>query len=147
MARRTTKAKAATPAAAAESDELARAIAKLRAAAAARPGIEPGTSHGRPVLKINGKWLASVKDKSTLVLTCALEEKELLLAAAPTIYFETDHYKGWPAILARASKIRKAELAHRLERTWRMKAPRRLVKSFDEGRQRPSDVTAIRLRR
>ncbi len=102
MARRTTKAKAATPAAAAESDELARAIAKLRAAAAALPGIEPGTSHGRPVLKINGKWLASVKDKSTLVLTCALEEKELLLAAAPAIISRPTTTKdGLPSSRAR----------------------------------------------
>ena len=48
-----------------------------------------------------------------MVLMCPLEEKELLIAAAPEIYFETDHYKGWPAILVRIHAIATAELALR----------------------------------
>ena len=52
--------------------------------------------------------------------------------AAPEIYFETDHYKGWPAVLVRLRKIKAAELKHRLARAWRLKAPKRLIKSFDE---------------
>ena len=41
----------------------------------------------------------------TLVVTCPLEEKEMLMAAAPGIYFETDHYRGWPAVLVRIEEI------------------------------------------
>jgi hypothetical protein len=47
------------------------------------------------------------KDGEALVVFCPLEEKEVLLEAAPEIYFETDHYKGYPAILVRPDKIDK----------------------------------------
>lgn len=36
---------------------------------------------------------------------CPLEEKQLLIEAAPDIYFETDHYRGWPSVLVRIRLI------------------------------------------
>lgn len=97
---------------------LDRAFARVRAAAAAAqlPGIEESTSYGTPSLKVRGKSLMRVKDGDTLVFMCPLEEKELLMEAAPEIYFETDHYKGWPAVLVRLSSIDDAELSHRVMR-------------------------------
>ena len=97
------------------------------------PGLETGMSYGTPALKVRGKLLARVKDAHTLVVMCALEDKELLLEAAPDIYFETDHYKGWPAILVRMGAIADDELAHRLEQAWRAKAPKALVKAHDKA--------------
>jgi hypothetical protein len=58
------------------------------------PEIETGTSYGTPALKVRGKLFQRVKDPDTLVLMCPLEEKKLLMAAAPHIYYETDHCKG-----------------------------------------------------
>jgi hypothetical protein len=109
------------------------AFARLCQAArsAGLPGIEEGTSYGAPALRVQKKYLASVKDAETLVIHCALEEKEMLKEAAPEIYWETDHYRGWPAILVRLSAISEEELRHRLERAWRMRAGKRLVSSFD----------------
>ena len=95
------------------------------------PGIDESTSYGTPSLRAGGKLMVRVKDNDTLVLLCPLEEKEMLMAAEPAIYFETDHYKGWPAVLVRMSKIGDAELRHRLERCWRYRAPKRLVAQFD----------------
>lgn len=46
---------------------------------------------------------------------CPLEEKAALMDVAPDIYFETDHYKGWPAVLVRIDVISDQELTHRLE--------------------------------
>jgi hypothetical protein len=37
-------------------------------------------------------------------------------------------------VLVRLSKIKADELKHRLERSWRVNAPKRLVKQFDESR-------------
>ena len=59
----------------------------------------------RIALKVRGKLFLRVKDAGTLVLMCPLEEKELLMEAAPHIYYETDHYKGWPAVLVRVAAI------------------------------------------
>ncbi len=56
------------------------------------------------------------------------------LSGAPDIYFETDHYKGWPAVLIRLVNISDAELKHRIGRAWRMRAPKRLVVELDAKR-------------
>ena len=109
------------------------ALAKVLAAAAHLPGIEPSTSYGSLSVKVRGKFLAAIKDPKTLSLRCAMEDKEMLFASAPEIYYETDHYKGWPGLLVRLNKITKKELAIRLERAWRIQAPKKLVKVFDEG--------------
>jgi hypothetical protein len=104
----------------------------LAAAKAAKlPGVDAGTSYGTPALRVGGKLFLRVKDADTIVLLGPMEEKEMLLAADPAIYFETDHYKGWPAWLARLSKLSEAELKHRLERAWRHKASKRLLAEFD----------------
>ena len=53
----------------------------------------------------------------------------------PRVYFETDHYKGWPAVLVRLKAIDTADLSHRLERAWRVKAPKRLIAALDRKRR------------
>jgi hypothetical protein len=81
---------------------------------------------------VRTKFLCRVKDPDTVVLMCPLEEKEMLMAAAPDIYFETDHYKGWPAVLARIRTISIAELALRLERAFVMQAPKAVLKAWQK---------------
>jgi hypothetical protein len=74
-----------------------------------------------------------VKDADTLVFRCPVEMKEVLIESAPAIYFETDHYKGWPAVLVRLSKIGDAELRECVQRAWRLQAPKRLLARHDAG--------------
>jgi hypothetical protein len=112
-----------------EAGDLLPAFEKLKLAAADLPQVEPSAWCGTPALKVGKRSLCRVKDPDTVVLMCSLEEKEMLMAAAPSIYFETDHYKGWPAILARIHEIPLDELRHRLEQTWLRAAPKRLVKA------------------
>ena len=111
------------------SDDLSPAFAKLVAAAEGLPEIEQTTSYGTPSLKVRKKFLCRVKDADTVVVTCPLEEKELLIEAAPEFYFETDHYKGWPAILVRVHAIPADELSLRIKRAWQMQAPKSLQKA------------------
>jgi hypothetical protein len=106
-------------------------FARVRAAAAHLPEIEESTWYGTPALKVGGKGFVRLKDADTLVVLCALDEKEMLLEADPTVYFETDHYKGWPALLVRLKEIGTAQLRHRLEQAWRFRAPRRLAAKLD----------------
>ena len=113
---------------------LETAFARVRAAAAHLPEVEEATSYGTPALKVRGKLFARLKDADTLVVHSAPDEKEMLMEVDPTIYFETDHYKGWHAVLVRLNKISTAKLRHRLEQAWRQKAPKRLVAEFDERR-------------
>ena len=112
------------------------AFEPIRAAAAdlGLPGLEDGISYGTPALKVRGKLIARLKDAETLVLRCPLDEKEMLMELEPEVFFETDHYKGWPAVLVRLSCIEPAKLRQLLERAWRMQAPKRLIAAYDSGR-------------
>jgi hypothetical protein len=115
-------------------DDLSSAFEKLRQAASGLPEVAETTSYGTPALKVGKKLLARIKDADTVVLMCPLDEKEMLLEAAPAIYFETDHYKGWPAILVRVHAIPPDELRHRLERIWIRQAQKALVKAWQVTR-------------
>ena len=111
------------------SEDLSSAFAKLLAAAEGLPDVVETTSYGTPSLKVRKKFLCRVKDGATAVVMCPLEEKELLIEAAPEFYFETEHYKGWPAILVRVHAIPADELRLRVDRAWQMQAPKSLQKA------------------
>lgn len=100
---------------------------KAAAKATKLPAIEDASSYGTPSMKVKGKFLLRMREPDILVLMCSLEEKEFLMQNAPKIYFETDHYKGWPAVLIRLSKIKDDELAHRIAIAWKRQAPKKLV--------------------
>jgi hypothetical protein len=79
---------------------------------------------------VKGKSFTRLKDPETLVLMVPLEHKELLIEMAPDIYYETDHYKGWPAVLVRLNVIGDKELSQRLADAWRHRAPKRLAGEY-----------------
>jgi hypothetical protein len=114
---------------AAAAKQLSRVSARVRKAikASKLPAIEEGTHYGYPSMEVAGKFLMRIKDADTLVFSCALEEKAMLMEAAPDIYFETDHYKGWPAVLAHVATISDKELVHRIRQAWLLQAPKKLV--------------------
>lgn len=118
--------------------DLTRDFSRVKAAAKATklPAIEETTSYGTPSMKVKGKFLLRLREPDILVLMCSLEEKEVLMQNAPRIYFETDHYKGWPAVLIRLSKIKDAELSHRIAVAWRLQAPKKL-QAEAESRKKP----------
>lgn len=95
------------------------------------PAIEEDVSYGTPSLKVAGKFLLRVREPGVLVLMCALEEKEFLMQANSDVYYETDHYKNWPAVLVRLPKIDDDELKHRIEVAWRRQAPKKVLAQVD----------------
>lgn len=94
------------------------------------PEVEESTSYGTPALKVRGKLLARLKeDGQTLVLRVTFDERERLLAAAPEIFYLTDHYLDYPAVLVRLPRIEVEFMRELLEEAWRLVAPATLVKS------------------
>jgi hypothetical protein len=101
------------------------------------PEVAEGTSYRTPALKVRGKGFVRLKEdgKSIVFLLASVDEQELLCETRPDLYFITDHYRGWPAVLARLSALRTAECRFQLERAWRVKAPKVLVKQRDAKAQ------------
>ncbi len=125
---RTPKARSARPPV---SDHFSR----VQAAAAHLPGIEVGLSYGTPALKVKRKLLARMwEDGETLVLKVDFDSRDAMLRAQPALFFLTDHYRGYPAVLVRLPKVKPAMLRALLEDAWRFTAPKKLVQAFDEGR-------------
>jgi len=76
----------------------------------AMPGVEDGTAYGAPALKVRGKILACVPthrsaEPGSLMVRVDSQDRAELLAAAPQIYYVTDHYVGYSAVLVRLSRV------------------------------------------
>jgi len=74
------------------------------------PGVEAGTAYGLPALKVQGKLLACVPanrsaEPDSLVVRVEFDDRTELLAAAPDVYYVTDHYVGYNAVLVRLSRV------------------------------------------
>jgi hypothetical protein len=100
------------------------------------PGVEEGFSYGTPALKVRGKLIVRIREPGIIVFVCDLDEKEFLMMSAPDVYFETNHYKGWPAILAHLDVMDPEELRDRIEKTWRSLATKKMIAEYDQ-RARP----------
>ena len=94
--------------------------ADVVAAGLALPGAEQGTAYGEPAVKFRGKVLAATTAPSSgsFVPRVAVEEKEVLIETDPGTFWETDHYRGWPAILVRYGTAAEDRVALLLARAW-----------------------------
>lgn len=76
----------------------------------ALPGVEESTAYGCPALKIHGKLLACVPahrsaEPGSLAVRVDFDDRAELLAAAPGVYYLTDHYLDYSGVLVRLSRI------------------------------------------
>jgi hypothetical protein len=76
----------------------------------ALPGVEASTAYGAPALKFRGKLLACVPthrsaEPGSLAVRVGFDDRAELLAAAPDVYYVTDHYLNYNAVLVRLSRI------------------------------------------
>ena|ERR1035437_5772871 len=76
----------------------------------ALPGVQESTAYGFPALKVHGKLLACVPvnrsaEPASLVVRVDFEDRAELLAAAPDVYYVTDHYVDYDAVLVRLSRV------------------------------------------
>jgi hypothetical protein len=82
----------------------------VRKIALALPGVEEGTAYGFPALKVHGKLLACVPanrsaEPGSIVVRVDFDDRAELLAAAPDVYYVTDHYADYSAVLVRLSRV------------------------------------------
>ncbi|TXT23278.1 MAG: hypothetical protein FD138_3297 [Planctomycetota bacterium] len=108
--------------------------ARVQEIARELPGVEDSTSYGTPALKVRGTLLARLKeDGETLVLKTTFTDRELLLGAAPDVFYLTDHYLKYPWILVRLPQIDESFLRELMAEAWQLSAPASLVKEREKG--------------
>jgi hypothetical protein len=76
----------------------------------ALPGVEESTAYGSPALKVRGKLLACVPthrsaEPDSLVVRVDFDDRAELLAANPDVYYVTNHYLNYTAVLVRLPRV------------------------------------------
>lgn len=89
-------------------------------AGAALPGVDQGTTYGKAALRFRGRMLAATTAPvpDSFVLHVAIDEKEVLLATDPATFWQTDHYRNWPAVLVRYGSNATDRVVLLLTRAW-----------------------------
>lgn len=97
------------------------------------PGAEEGTSYGMPSFKVRGKFFTRVRDEddSAVLQEVPSDERDLLIEAEPTTFHFTQHYDGYPIVLARLATLDRDQLRGFLERRWRKMVTKTMQKAFD----------------
>lgn len=112
----------------------------------ALPEVTIDSWYRTPALKVRGKGFVRLKEGGLCVVFVLedVAEQEFLITALPKIYFITDHYRGYAAVLARLSKLTVTEARRRVNRSWRVKAPPSVVRKLDAA---PAPLMTSRMAR
>ena len=106
----------------------------VRALGSELPEVEEGTSYGTPALKVRGKMFARLReDGETLVVWTDFLEREALTQGDPETFFITPHYEDYPLVLIALERVDEEELRELLIESWRERAPKRVLRAFDES--------------
>jgi hypothetical protein len=108
------------------------------------PGTEQGLIHGNPAVRVGKKLVACVPDRELsrpaedadddlVMVKVDFDERGALLAQDPRTFFVTPHYENYRAVLVRLSTVEHDQLRELLTEAWRLTAPKRMVREFDES--------------
>ena len=118
-------------------------LVAIRRLAGTLPEVEVHDT-GQAYASIGGKglcWAYMARDRpktprvelpGVVAVRCLMETRDMLLEAAPERFFTDDHYRGFPAVLARIDRIDEAEMEGILRGAWRVLAPKILRKRYPE---------------
>jgi hypothetical protein len=83
------------------------------------PGTELSTSYGKPAVKVNGRAFLYTghEDQSSFGIAIDLDTVEMLVTTEPETYWQTPHYKGWPAVLIRYDSPDQERVKEMIERS------------------------------
>jgi hypothetical protein len=85
----------------------------------ALPDTELSTSYGKPAVKVRGKaFVYPGREPGSFAAATPLGEKELLMETDPDTFWETPHYRGWPAVLIRYGSADRERIEMVVARAW-----------------------------
>src|SRR5690348_3981672 len=114
--------------------------ADVRRFALSLPETTERPSYGTAGFRVRDRLFARIKEEGDVLLVWCVDETEKrgLISSEPAKFFSTPHYDGHPSVLIRFGAIEVDELGELLTESWRLRAPRKLVETFDaNAAQRP----------
>lgn len=83
------------------------------------PDVEMAPFYGTPCPKVNGKaFVAPGRERGSFCLLVGMDEKELLIETDPATFWETDHYRNYPAVLVRYGTAADERIRTYIARAW-----------------------------
>jgi hypothetical protein len=123
----------------------AKQFAPVRAAAAGLPDVEAVTSWGAPALKVRGKMFVcqainKAAEPNTLVVRMDFAQRDALIEEDPGTYYLKEHYRSYPCVLVRLSRVHPDALRDLVQGAYRFvggAAPRRRERRTAAPRRAP----------
>jgi hypothetical protein len=118
--------------------------AEARKIALAVEGATEGPYFGKPAVFVAEKFLTRVhtKEEAVVLNIGSMEMRDVMLEAEPKLFYITDHYKSFPYLLARLSKLDKTTLKELLNaRLLQIEAKTKKKKRVEE---KPAEAPAKR---
>ena len=95
------------------------------------PGAyEQASYDGRPSWRTKPRMFTWIRDKpeALVVWVESLDDKEMMIATEPRVFFTTPHYDGYPMVLVRLEAIDVKRARELITESWRLRAPKVLLK-------------------
>lgn len=119
-------------------------IDDIRVIATTLPDVEERPSYGgRPSWRTPERMFAWVRDdpEALVVWVDSTEMKDVMVDNDPGRFFTTSHYDGQPIVLVRLDGVDPAEAAELIVDSWRLRAPARVVRTYDDGDRGSASAT------
>jgi hypothetical protein len=105
----------------------------VRRLALSFPEAEERETWGHPTFRVRGKMFMAMSEDGTSVSVKATRDAQAALVGSEPTTFSIPAYvghHGWVGVAL--ARVDPEELAELVEEAWRMTAPRRVVRAFDE---------------
>lgn len=106
----------------------------VRRIARGLPGSYEQESYGgRPSWRTKQRMFTWIRDdpEALVVWVESIEDKDVLVASEPDKFFTIPHYDGQAIVLVRLEAVDVQEATELVTESWRLRAPRSLVKEWD----------------
>lgn len=106
----------------------------VRKIALALPGAyEQATHGGQPSFRTKPRMFTWIRDDpdALVVWVDSEEDKFALIEAEPKKFSTTPHYDGYPMVLVDMDAVDRDEAGELIVESWRLRAPKGLVKEWD----------------
>jgi hypothetical protein len=108
----------------------------------ALPDVEESTAYGFPAFKVRGKLLACVPanrsaEPGSIVVRVDFNDRAELLATALDVYYVTDHYADYSAVLVRLSCVNPELLRDLLRMAYKFVTANAAPRSPSRKRRKP----------
>ena len=96
-------------------DRNADAFEPIRKIGLTLPDVELGTAYGAPALKVHGQMFACMtthksSEPGSLAILMSFDDRDLLIASDPDVYYLTPHYEPYACVVVRLSRVHKDAL-------------------------------------